>query len=81
VSRWFFAAENEKDTDCPGNITGGVPVPLKLPDSTRGLLSSTFSIVIVVDSVIAVSSSLHDAPANATISTAIDFNMFCFMRD
>src|SRR3954452_16071645 len=47
VRRWFLAAENEKDTDWPGSITGGVPVPIKVPDSTSGLLSKTFSIVIV----------------------------------
>jgi hypothetical protein len=49
VRRWFLDAENEKDTDCPGKITGGVPVPINVPDSTSGLLSRTFSIEIVFD--------------------------------
>src|SRR4051812_37371503 len=49
VRRWFLAAENEKDTDCPGRIRAGLPVPIKVPDSTSGLLSNTFSMVIVFD--------------------------------
>jgi hypothetical protein len=42
-----LAAEKVIVTDCPGKITGGVPVPWKVPDSTSGFELSTFSMVMV----------------------------------
>jgi hypothetical protein len=79
VSRWFLAAEKVKDTNCPGSITGGVPVPLKVPDSTKGLLSNTFSMVMVLDWVTTSSFFLQDA-SNATADNIINvFSLFRFI--
>src|SRR4051812_150721 len=46
-SDWPGEAEKVKETEAPGKITAGEPVPMKVPDSTRFLESSTFSTVMV----------------------------------
>src|SRR5437764_5887868 len=73
VRRWFFAAENENDTDCPGSISGDAPEFLNVPDSTSGLLSNTFSIVIVFDCIAGSLSFLHDAMKTMEDITATVF--------
>jgi hypothetical protein len=79
VSRWFFAAEKEKETDCPGNITGGVPVPLNVPVSTNGLLFNTFSMVMV-DCVDILSSFLSQDARHTRINSIVNVRgMLCFM--
>jgi len=71
-SAWPLAAEKLMFTDCPGSTTGGVPVPLKVPDSTSVCACKTFSTVIeaVCGVAFLLSSSLHDVAAAAKGSTA-----------
>src|SRR5689334_17115176 len=66
VRRWLLAAEKLKEVDCPGRITGGVPFPWKVPVSTNGLLSSTFSMVMVADWPDGLSSTLSQEARNNT---------------
>src|SRR5690606_19394119 len=55
-----LAAENSNDTDSPGMITGELPLFWNVPDSTKGLEFSTFSMVMVdVNTCMLLSSSSH----------------------
>jgi hypothetical protein len=61
-----LAAEKVKVVDCQGKISGGVPLPWKVPVSTSGLLSSTFSMVMVADWLGGVSLSFLQAASDNT---------------
>src|SRR4051794_22233080 len=57
------------EVDSFGSITVP-PGPLKVPDSTSGLLSNTFSTVIVVGCTTALVSSSHDVRIKAAVDSA-----------
>ncbi|MNI39153.1 hypothetical protein D3C73_933280 [compost metagenome] len=77
-----LAAENLMEIASPGITTGEAPVFLKLPYSTNGFESNTFSIVIVVADVDGIASFLLQAIISKGIAAiAHKIECLCFIMN